>query len=112
MCKKISVLVMILTMLVTSMGVFAGGDNQTMGNGTIANLIVQPGYITATTRNYPSNLTSSQIKTIAYGYWYGGSNSGSSTVTITIKPSGSVGYERGVSSHQAGDYYATLSSYI
>ena len=112
MRKKVSAIFMVLTLLATSIGVFAGGDNRSLPNGTIADLSVQPGTITATTRNYPSSLKASEIKTVAYGYWYGGSTSGNGSVIVTLKPGGSVGFERGVSTHFAGDYSVTLSSYI
>lgn len=115
MKKRISIFILVATLMITSLNVLAGSTNRSLGNGALAKLNAYANSIVATTTGSPSGTPDSEIRTIAYGnYGNPGQYSAVSSSGVTrasVTPPTSTFY-MGSSSHRSGAYSDYLSVYV
>lgn len=113
MKKRISIFILVATLMISSLNVLAGSLNRSMGNGALAKLNANLSSVVATTTGSPAG--TSYVHTIAYGNYGSSSNSSVTSASggtyAAVTPPTSTFY-RGDSFHQSDDYTEYLSVYV
>ena len=113
MKKRISIFILVATLMISSLNVLAGSTNRSLGDGALATLNANLSSVVAMTTGSPAG--TEYIRTVVYGNY--GSTANSSVTSASggtyaaVTPPTSTFY-RGASSHQSGVYYEYLDVYV
>ena len=113
MKKRISIFILVATLMISSLNVLAGSRNWSLENGALAKLNANLNSVVATTTGSPAG--TSYVHTIVYGNYGSSSNSSVTSASggtyAAVTPPTSTFY-RGASSHQSGEYSTYLDTYV